>query len=157
MKLTLLIMLSFLALSSYADKGIDFTNNSKLNSFNAPNYSFISNKTLILEGSEYGFNSARIKTVPNYQVKEERQRTHPSIENYSISFLGDNLDVLYQVHLADPYNLYSHDSNGRRLIGLKNSPYLEIPIPESIEAVSIRIERLNKEKNESVSKLKILK
>ena len=34
MKLTLLIMLSFLALSSYADKGIDFTNNSKLNSFN---------------------------------------------------------------------------------------------------------------------------
>jgi hypothetical protein len=157
MKLTLLVMLSLFALSSYADKGKNFTNNSKLNSFNAPNYSFISNKTLILEGSEYGFNSARIKTVPKYQVKEGRQKNHPGIQNYSISFLDDNLDVLYQVYLADPYNLYSHDANGSRLIGLKNSPYLEIPIPASIEAVSIRIERLNKEKNESISKLKILK
>ena len=157
MKLTLLIMLSFFALSSYADKGKNLTNDSKLNSFNAPHYSFISNKIVILEGSEYGFNSARIQTVPNYQVNEERKRILPGIQNYSISFLDDNLDVLYKVYLADPYNLYSHDSNGSRLIGLKNSPYLEIPIPASIEAVSIRIERLNKEKNESISKLKILK
>ena len=150
-------MLSLFALSSYADKGKNFTNNSELNSFNAPNYSYISNKTVIIEGSEYGFNSARIQTVPKYQVNEERKRILPGIQNYSISFLDDNLDVLYQVYLADPYNLYCHDSNGRRLIGLKNSPYLEIPIPESIEAVSIRIERLNKENNESISKLKILK
>ena len=150
-------MLSLFALSSYADKGKNFTNDSKLNSFNAANYSFTSNKTVILEGSEYGFNSARIQAVPNYQVNEERKRILPGIQNYSISFLDDNLDVLYQVYLADPYNLYSHDSNGSRLIGLKNSPYLEIPIPESIEAVSIRIERLNKEKNESIGKLKILK
>ena len=157
MKLTLLVMLSLFALSSYADKGKNFTNDSKLNSFNAANYSFTSNKTVILEGSEYGFNSARIKTVPKYQVNEERQRILPGIKNYSISFLDDNLDVLYQIYLADPYNLYSHDSNGSRLIGLKNSPYLEIPIPESIEAVSIRIERLTKEKNEFISKLRILK
>ena len=157
MKLTLLVMLSLFALSSYADKGKNFTNNSKLNSFNAPNYSFISNKTVIIEGSEYGFNSARIQTVPKYHVNEERQRVLPGIKNYSILFLDDNLDVLYQVYLADPYNVYSHDSNGSRLIGLKNSPYLEIPIPASIEVVSIRIERLNKEKNESISKLRILK
>jgi len=157
MKLTLLVMLSLFALSSYADKGKNFTNNSKLNSFNAPNYSFISNKTVIIEGSEYGFNSARIQTVPKYHVNEERQRILPGIKNYSILFLDDNLDVLYQVYLADPYNVYSHDSNGSRLIGLKNSPYLEIPIPASIEVVSIRIERLNKEKNESISKLRILK
>ena len=90
-------------------------------------------------------------------MNEERKRILPSIQNYSISFLDNNLDVLYQVYLADPYNLYSHDSNGSRLIGLKNSPYLEIPIPESIEAVSIRIERLTKEKNEFISKLRILK
>ena len=157
MKLTLLVMLSLFALSSYADKGKIFTNDSKLNSFNAANYSFTSNKTVILEGSEYGFNSARIQTVPKYQVNEERQRILPGIKNYSISFLDDNLDVLYQVYLADPYNLYSHDSNGSRLIGLKNSPYLEMPIPESIEAVSIKIERLTKEKNEFISKLRILK
>ena len=157
MKLTLLVMLSLFALSSYADKGKNFTNDSKLNSFNAANYSFISNKTVILEGSEYGFNSARIQTVPKYQVNEERQRILPGIKNYSISFLDDNLVVLYQVYLADPYNLYSHDSNGSRLIGLKNSPYLEISIPAAIEAVSIRIERLTKEKNEFISKLRILK
>ena len=54
MKLTFLAILSLFILSVYADNDEIFNNKTKFNSFNSLENSYISNKTIILKGSEYG-------------------------------------------------------------------------------------------------------
>ena len=157
MKLTFLAILSLFILSVYADNDEIFNNKTKFNSFNSLENSYISNKTIILKGSEYGFEEARIITGPTYKVKKEKRKIIPGIKNYNLSFLDKNLNTLYQVHIADPFNYYSHDSDGRRMIGLKKNPYLEIPIPEEMDIVSVKIERIGKDKFTLVNRFNLIK
>ena len=43
------------------------------------------------------------------------------------------------------------------MIGLKKNPYLEIPIPEEMDIVSVKIERIGKDKFTLVNRFNLIK
>ena len=157
MKLIFIAILSFFLLSAFVDKDELFNIKNKFDSFNSFDDGFISNRTVILRGSEYGFEEAKVVRLVSYNVKEEKHRIIPGIKSYNFSFLDKNFNAVYTVLIPDPFNFYSHDSEGGRIVGLKKNPYIEIPIPELIEVVSVKIEIMNKENNRFVSKLNLIK
>ena len=157
MKLIFIAMLSFFMLSAFGDKDELFKIKNKFDSFNSFDDGFTSNRTVILRGSEYGFEEAKVIRLASYNIKEKKQRIIPGIKNYNFSFLDKNFNTVYTVLIPDPFNFYSHDSKGRRIVGLKKNPYIEIPIPELIEVISVRIEIMNKKNNRFVSKLNLIK
>jgi hypothetical protein len=151
------IIFSFFLLSAFVDKEELFNIKNKFDSFNSFDDGFISNRTAILKGSEYGFEEAKIIRLISHNVKKEKHKVIPGIKNYNFSFLDKNFNTVYTVLIPDPFNFYSHDSKGRRIVGLKKNPYIEIPIPELIEVISVRIEIMNKKNNRFVSKLNLIK
>ena len=157
MKLFYVAILSFFLLSAFADKDEPLNMKNKFDSFNSFDGGFISNRTVILKGSEYGFEEVKIIRLASYNTKAKKHKVIPGIKNYKFSFLDKNLDAVYTVLIPDPFNFYSHDSEGGRIVGLKKNPYIEIPIPEIIEVAAVKIEIIKKENNLFVSRLNLIK
>ena len=116
--------------------------NLKSNSITTSNLKFLSNQSIVLTGFEGSFIEVNIQTTPPNLIKEVRQKKLPFAQLYSISLLDQEHQVLYQIPIGDPFNLYAEHfgyEGEQTILPIKN-PYLEVPIPVTINPVYIRLD-----------------
>ena len=71
-----------------------------------------------------------------------RPKKLPFAQLYSISLLDQEHQVLYQIPIGDPFNLYAEHfgyEGEQTILPIKN-PYLEVPIPATINPVYVRLD-----------------
>ena len=114
----------------------------KSNSIKGSEIQYWSNKKIILSGFEDNFNQVELQSTSPILVSEVRQKKFPFASQYSVSFLNEDHQLLYQVPLGDPFNLYAEHfgyEDKKSVIPIRN-PYVEVPIPTSIDPVFVRLD-----------------
>ena len=156
-KILLFISLTVFSVISYSNEIKDMSPDLKSNSLNAASLKFWSNQKVVLTGFEGSFMEVKIITTAPNLITEVRQKKLPLTSQYSISFLDEDHKVLYQVPIGDPFHIYAEHlghENKQDVLPIKR-PYLEVPIPASINPVFTRLIIGNREEIRVVEEFEI--
>ena len=140
-RILLIISLTLFSLNSFSNETEINSLDLKANSIKLSGIQYWSNKKVILSGFEDNFSQVELQSTTPMLVSEVRQRKFPFAPLYSISLLDKSLQVLYEIPIGDPFNLYAEHfgyEGERAILPIKN-PSLEIPIPTSINPIYVRL------------------
>ena len=141
-KILFIISLVLFSLISFSNEIRANSLDLKSNSIKGSEIQYWSNKKIILSGFEDNFNQVELQSTSPILVSEVRQKKFPFASQYSVSFLNEDHQLLYQVPLGDPFNLYAEHfgyEDKKSVIPIRN-PYVEVPIPTSIDPVFVRLD-----------------
>ena len=147
MKILFVISLVLFSLISFSNEIRANSLDLKSNSIKGSEIQYWSNKKIILSGFEGNFSQVELQSTAPILVSEVRQKKFPFASQYSVSFLNEDHQLLYQVPLGDPFNLYAEHfgyEDKRSVIPIKN-PYVEVLIPASIDPVFVRLDTKSKD------------
>ena len=147
MKILLIIFLTLFSLNSFSSETEINSLDLKANSIKLSGIQYWSNKKVILSGLEGNFSLVELQSTTPMLVSEVRQRKFPFASQYSVSFLNEDHQLLYQVPLGDPFNLYAEHfgyEDKKSVIPIRN-PYVEVLIPASIDPMFVRLDTKNKD------------
>ena len=147
MKILLIIFLTLFSLNSFSSETEINSLDLKANSIKLSGIQYWSNKKVILSGFEGNFSLVELQSTTPILVSEVRQKKFPFASQYSVSFLNEDHQLLYQVPLGDPFNLYAEHFGyeGKKSVIPIRNPYVEVPIPTSIDPVLVRLDIKNKD------------
>ena len=146
-KILLIIFLTLFSLNSFSSETEINSLDLKANSIKLSGIQYWSNKKVILSGFEDNFSQVELQSTSPILISEVRQKKFPFASQYSVSFLNEDHQLLYQVPLGDPFNLYAEHfgyEDKKSVIPIRN-PYVEVPIPASIDPVFVRLDIKNKD------------
>jgi hypothetical protein len=146
-KILLIIFLTLFSLNSFSNETEINSLDLKANSIKLSGIQYWSNKKVILSGFEGNFSLVELQSTTPMLVSEVRQRKFPFASQYSVSFLNEEHQLLYQVPLGDPFNLYAEHFGyeGKKSVIPIRNPYVEVPIPASIDPVFVRLDTKSKD------------
>ena len=147
MKILFIISLTLFSLNSFSNETGASSLDLKANSMKLSGIQYWSNKKVILSGFKDTFSQAELQTTSQILVSEVRQKKFPFASQYSVSFLNEDHQLLYQVPLGDPFKLYAEHfgyEDKKSVIPIRN-PYVEVQIPASINPVFVRLDTKNKD------------
>ena len=147
MKILFIISLVLFSLISFSNEIRANSLDLKSNSIKGSEIQYWSDKKIILSGFEDNFNQVELQITSPILVREVRQKKFPFASQYSVSFLNEDHQLLYQVPLGDPFNLYAEHfgyEDKKSVIPIRN-PYVEVLIPASIDPVFVRLDTKNKD------------
>ena len=146
-KILLIIFLTLFSLNSFTSETEINSLDLKANSIKLSGIQYWSNKKVILSGFEGNFSLVELQSTTPMLVSEVRQRKFPFASQYSVSFLNEDHQLLYQVPLGDPFNLYAEHFGyeGKKSVIPIRNPYVEVPIPASIDPVFVRLDTKSKD------------
>ena len=146
-KILLIIFLTLFSLNSFSNETEINSLDLKANSIKLSGIQYWSNKKVILSGFEDNFNQVELQSTSPILISEVRQKKFPFASQYSVSFLNEDHQLLYQVPLGDPFNLYAEHFGyeGKKSVIPIRNPYVEVPIPTSIDPVFVRLDIKNKD------------
>ena len=147
MKILLIIFLTLFSLNSFSSETEINSLDLKANSIKLSGIQYWSNKKVILSGFEDNFSQVELQSTSPILISEVRQKKFPFASQYSVSFLNEDHQLLYQVPLGDPFNLYAEHFGyeGKKSVIPIRNPYVEVPIPTSIDPVFVRLDIKNKD------------
>ena len=147
-KILLIIFLTLFSLNSFSSETEINSLDLKANSIKLSGIQYWSNKKVILSGFEDNFSQVELQSTSPILVSEVRQKKFPFASEYNVSFLNEDHQLLYQVPLGDPFNLYAEHFGyeGKKSVIPIRNPYVEVLIPASIDPVFVRLD--TKSKNE---------
>ena len=147
MKILLIIFLTLFSLNSFSSEAEINSLDLKANSIKLSGIQYWSNKKVILSGFEDNFSQVELQSTSPILISEVRQKKFPFASQYSVSFLNEDHQLLYQVPLGDPFNLYAEHFGyeGKKSVIPIRNPYVEVPIPTSIDPVFVRLDIKNKD------------
>lgn len=147
MKILLIIFLTLFSLNSFSNETEINSLDLKANSIKLSGIQYWSNKKVILSGFEDNFSQVELQSTSPILISEVRQKKFPFASQYSVSFLNEDHQLLYQVPLGDPFNLYAEHFGyeGKKSVIPIRNPYVEVPIPTSIDPVFVRLDIKNKD------------
>ena len=147
-KILLIIFLTLFSLNSFSNETEINSLDLKANSIKLSGIQYWSNKKVILSGFEDNFSQVELQSTSPILISEVRQKKFPFASQYSVSFLNEDHQLLYQVPLGDPFNLYAEHFGyeGKKSVIPIRNPYVEVPIPTSIDPVFVRLDIKNKDK-----------
>jgi len=146
-KILFIISLTLFSLNSFSSETEINSLDLKANSIKLSGIQYWSNKKVILSGFEDNFSQVELQSTSPILVSEVRQKKFPFASQYSVSFLNEDHQLLYQVPLGDPFNLYAEHfgyEGQRSVIPIKN-PFVEVQIPTSIDPVFVRLDTKSKD------------
>jgi len=146
-KILFIISLVLFSLISFSNEIRANSLDLKSNSIKGSEIQYWSNKKIILSGFEDNFNQVELQITSPILVSEVRQKKFPFASQYSVSFLNEDHQLLYQVPLGDPFNLYAEHfgyEDKKSVIPIRN-PYVEVLIPASIDPVFVRLDTKSKD------------
>ena len=146
-RILFIIFLVLFTLKSFSDETRNSSLDSKSNSIKGSEIQYWSNKKIILSGFEDNFNQVELQSTSPILVSEVTQKKFPFASQYSVSFLNEDHQLLYQVPLGDPFNLYAEHfgyEDKKSVIPIRN-PYVEVLIPASIDPMFVRLDTKNKD------------
>jgi len=146
-KILFIISLVLFSLISFSNEIRANSLDLKSNSIKGSEIQYWSNKKIILSGFEDNFNQVELQSTAPILVSEVRQKKFPFASQYSVSFLNEDHQLLYQVPLGDPFNLYAEHFGyeGKNSVIPIRNPYVEVPIPASIDPVFVRLDTKSKD------------
>ena len=146
-KILLIIFLTLFSLNSFSSETEINSLDLKANSIKLSGIQYWSNKKVILSGFEGNFSLVELQSTTPMLVSEVRQRKFPFASQYSVSFLNEEHQLLYQVPLGDPFNMYAEHFGyeGKKSVIPIRNPYVEVPIPASIDPVFVRLDTKSKD------------
>jgi len=146
-KILLIIFLTLFSLNSFSSETEINSLDLKANSIKGSGIQYWSNKKVILSGFEDNFNQVELQLTSPILVSEVRQKKFPFASQYSVSFLNEDHQLLYQVPLGDPFNLYAEHFGyeGKKSVIPIRNPYVEVPIPTSIDPLFVRLDTKSKD------------
>ena len=147
MKILLIIFLTLFSLNSFSSETEINSLDLKANSIKLSGIQYWSNKKVILSGFEDNFSQVELQSTSPILISEVRQKKFPFASQYSVSFLNEDHQLLYQVPLGDPFNLYAEHfgyEDKKSVIPIRN-PYVEVLIPASIDPVFVRLDTKSKD------------
>ncbi len=147
MKILFIISLVLFSLISFSNEIRANSLDLKSNSIKGSEIQYWSDKKIILSGFEDNFNQVELQITSPILVREVRQKKFPFASQYSVSFLNEDHQLLYQVPLGDPFNLYAEHfgyEDKKSVIPIRN-PYVEVLIPASIDPVFVRLDTKSKD------------
>ena len=146
-KILLIIFLTLFSLNSFSSEAEINSLDLKANSIKLSGIQYWSNKKVILSGFEDNFSQVELQSTSPILISEVRQKKFPFASQYSVSFLNEDHQLLYQVPLGDPFNLYAEHFGyeGKKSVIPIRNPYVEVPIPTSIDPVFVRLDIKNKD------------
>ena len=147
MKILFIISLVLFSLISFSNEIRANSLDLKSNSIKGSEIQYWSNKKIILSGFEDNFNQVELQSTAPILVSEVRQKKFPFASQYSVSFLNEDHQLLYQVPLGDRFNLYAEHfgyEDKKSVIPIRN-PYVEVLIPASIDPVFVRLDTKSKD------------
>ena len=146
-KILLIIFLTLFSLNSFSNETEINSLDLKANSIKLSGIQYWSNKKVILSGFEDNFNQVELQSTPPILISEVRQKKFPFAFQFSVSFLNEDHQLLYQVPLGDPFNLYAEHFGyeGKKSVIPIRNPYVEVPIPASIDPVFVRLDTKSKD------------
>jgi hypothetical protein len=146
-KILLIIFLTLFSLNSFTSETEINSLDLKANSIKLSGIQYWSNKKVILSGFEGNFSLVELQSTTPMLVSEVRQRKFPFASQYSVSFLNEDHQLLYQVPLGDPFNMYAEHFGyeGKKSVIPIRNPYVEVPIPASIDPVFVRLDTKSKD------------
>ena len=146
-KILLIIFLTLFSLNSSTSETEINSLDLKANSIKLSGIQYWSNKKVILSGFEGNFSLVELQSTTPMLVSEVRQRKFPFASQYSVSFLNEEHQLLYQVPLGDPFNLYAEHFGyeGKKSVIPIRNPYVEVLIPASIDPVFVRLDTKSKD------------
>ena len=147
MKILLIIFLTLFSLNSFSSETEINSLDLKANSIKLSGIQYWSNKKVILSGFEDNFSLVELQSTTPMLVSEVRQKKFPFASQYSVSFLNEDHQLLYQVPLGDPFNLYAEHFGyeGKKSVIPIRNPYVEVLIPASIDPVFVRLDTKSKD------------
>ena len=147
MKILLIIFLTLFSLNSFSSETEINSLDLKANSIKLSGIQYWSNKKVILSGFEDNFSQVELQSTSPILISEVRQKKFPFASQYSVSFLNEDHQLLYQVPLGDPFNLYAEHFGyeGKKSVIPIRNPYVEVLIPASIDPVFVRLDTKNKD------------
>ena len=146
MRILLIISLTLFSLNSFSNEMEINSLDLKANSIKLSGIQYWSNKKVILSGFEDNFSQVELQSTSPILISEVRQKKFPFASQYSVSFLNEDHQLLYQVPLGDPFNLYAEHfgyEGKKPMIPIRN-PYVEVLIPASIDPVFVRLDTESK-------------
>ena len=140
-KIFLIISIALFSLISFSNEIRASSLDLKANSIKLSGIQYWSNKKVILSGLEGNFSLVELQSTTPMLVSEVRQRKFPFASQYSVSLLDKSLQVLYEIPIGDPFNLYAEHLGyeGERAILPITNPSLEIPIPTMVNPIFVRL------------------
>ena len=147
MKILFVISLVLFSLISFSNEIRANSLDLKSNSIKGSAIQYWSNKKIILSGFEGNFSQVELQSTSPILAREVRQKKFPFASQYSVSFLNEDHQLLYQVPLGDPFNLYAEHfgyEDKKSVIPIRN-PYVEVLIPASIDPMFVRLDTKNKD------------
>ena len=146
-KILLIIFLTLFSLNSFSSETEINSLDLKANSIKLSGIQYWSNKKVILSGFEDNFSQVELQSTSPILISEVRQKKFPFASQYSVSFLNEDHQLLYQVPLGDPFNLYAEHFGyeGKKSVIPIRNPYVEVLIPTSIDPVFIRLDTKSKD------------
>ena len=147
MKILLIIFLTLFSLNSFTSETEINSLDLKANSIKLSGIQYWSNKKVILSGFEDNFSQVELQSTSPILISEVRQKKFPFASQYSVSFLNEDHQLLYQVPLGDPFNLYAEHFGyeGKKSVIPIRNPYVEVLIPASIDPVFVRLDTKSKD------------
>ena len=147
MKILLIIFLTLFSLNSFSSETEINSLDLKANSIKLSGIQYWSNKKVILSGFEDNFSQVELQSTSPILISEVRQKKFPFASQYSVSFLNEDHQLLYQVPLGDPFNLYAEHFGyeGKESVIPIRNPYVEVLIPASIDPVFVRLDTKSKD------------
>ena len=146
-KILLIIFLTLFSLNSFSSETEINSLDLKANSIKLSGIQYWSNKKVILSGFEDNFSQVELQSTSPILISEVRQKKFPFASQYSVSFLNEDHQLLYQVPLGDPFNLYAEHFayEGKKSVIPIRNPYVEVLIPASIDPVFVRLDTKSKD------------
>jgi len=146
-KILLIIFLTLFSLNSFSSETEINSLDLKANSIKLSGIQYWSNKKVILSGFEDNFSQVELQSTSPILISEVRQKKFPFASQYSVSFLNEDHQLLYQVPLGDPFNLYAEHFGyeGKKSVIPIRNPYVEVPIPTSIDPLFVRLDTKSKD------------
>ena len=146
-KILLIIFLTLFSLNSFSSETEINSLDLKANSIKLSGIQYWSNKKVILSGFEDNFSQVELQSTSPILISEVRQKKFPFASQYSVSFLNEDHQLLYQVPLGDPFNLYAEHFGyeGKKSVIPIRNPYVEVQIPASIDPVFVRLDTKSKD------------
>jgi len=146
-KILLIIFLTLFSLNSFSSETEINSLDLKANSIKLSGIQYWSNKKVILSGFEDNFSQVELQSTSPILISEVRQKKFPFASQYSVSFLNEDHQLLYQVPLGDPFNLYAEHFGyeGKKSVIPIRNPYVEVLIPASIDPMFVRLDTKNKD------------
>ena len=147
MKILFIISLVLFSLNSFSNETGASSLELKANSIKLSGIQYWSNKKVILSGFEDNFSQVELQSTSPILISEVRQKKFPFASQYSVSFLNEDHQLLYQVPLGDPFNLYAEHFGyeGKKSVIPIRNPYVEVLIPASIDPVFVRLDTKSKD------------